>query len=251
MNLRDFLDRREKDLGEQLAEWKRRAIPLEAELAEIRRASRALGAEAHELRVHANGLRRYLERREKELLETIDEIGAGAEDLQTEFAEVRKVKSAIGLIPAKEFSVGDSCDTPLAEWESVPEAVGIPYQSLTIKELVLKALREHFPNGATIAQLIEFFRDKWGRDIDRPSLSPQLSRLYAAGQITQFGNRREWHLMPEKPPGIAGMHPFLTREGIIWKYANQASERDLPAKLRETSRPELDDEADVSGHPDT
>lgn len=64
---------------------------------------------------------------------------------------------------------------------------------LTIKELALKALNEHLWNGATSAQLIEVFVQKWGRDdIARTSLSPQLTRLKEEGLITLQG--RQWFL---------------------------------------------------------
>lgn len=52
------------------------------------------------------------------------------------------------------------------------------YQNLTMKELVLRALEEHFPEGATAQQMLDLFANRWGRtDIVRTSLSPQLSRL--------------------------------------------------------------------------
>lgn len=54
------------------------------------------------------------------------------------------------------------------------------YLKMTMKQLVVAALREHFPNGATSNQLLSHFLTTWGRnDIMRSSLSPQLSRLKA------------------------------------------------------------------------
>lgn len=72
--------------------------------------------------------------------------------------------------------------------KSNPEAA-----HLTIKELVKKALAEHLKDGATAAQLLDFFSRQWGRtDIARTSLSPQLSRLREDGQIWLDG--KTWHL---------------------------------------------------------
>ncbi len=63
-----------------------------------------------------------------------------------------------------------------------------PYEKFTIKELVTKALEEHFKEGATAAQLLDFFASAWGRtDIARTSLSPQLSRLRQEGILTREG----------------------------------------------------------------
>jgi hypothetical protein len=76
-----------------------------------------------------------------------------------------------------------------------------PYEYLTMKQLIMKALTGHFMSGATAKQLREFFRDAWARDIDRESLSPQLSRLRNDKIIDRDGN--VWFLVKknEAPPG--------------------------------------------------
>jgi hypothetical protein len=43
MNLREFLEQREKELTEQIAELHGKVAPLEAELAELRRTKAAIG----------------------------------------------------------------------------------------------------------------------------------------------------------------------------------------------------------------
>jgi hypothetical protein len=76
------------------------------------------------------------------------------------------------------------------------------YQYSTIKQLIKKALTEHFQSGATAFQLREFFRDAWARNIDRESISPQLSRLRSEKIIDREGN--VWFLIKETdalPPG--------------------------------------------------
>lgn len=68
-----------------------------------------------------------------------------------------------------------------------------PFASLTMKELIIKALLERFENGATAAQLLSFFSEAWGRkDIMRSSFSPQLSRLKNDGVIVLNG--KVWSL---------------------------------------------------------
>lgn len=238
-NLRDFLKRREKELTDQLAERKRLAIPFHAELAEIRKAKSALVTESPlgppEL-LTLNELRRYVSSRERELRESIDEIECGLEEMAKELAEVKKVQAAIGLIPTKTFGVGDGVDQPLAEWEFVPEAVRIPYQSLTINELVLKALKEHFPTGATIGQLSDFLREKWGRKIDRPSLSPQLTRLYRRGLIGRVPSTQGWFII-EPSLRIPGMRPYLAEGKIIWAEPGaHGTEQHEPLVTRETEQ---------------
>jgi hypothetical protein len=76
-----------------------------------------------------------------------------------------------------------------------------PYEHLTMKQLIMKALTEHFQLGTTAKQFREFFRDAWARDIDRASLSPQLSRLRGDKIIDRKGN--VWFMIKknELPPG--------------------------------------------------
>jgi hypothetical protein len=58
---------------------------------------------------------------------------------------------------------------------------------LTLKQLILKALTEHFVDGATAIQMLDFFARQWGRQEMRTSLSPQLSRLKEEGKIKLEG----------------------------------------------------------------
>jgi hypothetical protein len=216
MNLRDFLEEREKELTEELAERKRRQMPFEAELAEIHHAKEALARPNGALGIdipeaapsQRNKLRGYLESRERELRAAVEELSAGLEELVNELAEVGQVKTTIGT--------SDS-----------PEAVGVLYQSLSIGELVIKALKNHFPNGATIGELVAFFREKWGRDVDRPSLSPQLSRLYKRDVLGRIPSLPGWFLIPDEA-GRDGRRPYRHRDSgeIYLKRPSQVDEQD-------------------------
>jgi len=236
-NFRDFLEQRETELLDRLAERKRQTIPFEAELHEIRRAKTALAADAQ---VPGNELRRYLEVRERELRETINEITGDLDGVHGELAEIDKVKAAIGLAPSTVLSAASRAGEKPAKWERVAQAAGIPYQSLTIKQLILKALNDHFPTGATVSQLVEFFREQWGRDIEKQSLSPQLTRLFTAGLIGQFEEGREWFHIYQGDKG--GRHAYRNRTtgDINWKFPSQAAQDDIPAKLPVSSHPDLD-----------
>lgn len=73
-----------------------------------------------------------------------------------------------------------------------------PYFRLTIKQLVRKALDEHFQDGATAKEMLHLFENVYGRgDIARTSLSPQLSRLREDGII--FRNGHVWRLRQTRP----------------------------------------------------
>ena len=79
-------------------------------------------------------------------------------------------------------------------------------QTYTYKQLVVKALAEHFENGATANELLDFFKREWGREVLRTSLSPQLSRLKNDNLIELEG--RTWHLSkPARAFGTPGLFP--------------------------------------------
>ncbi len=133
-----------------------------------------------------------LDRRDAELRAQIDQLTSAIEPLRIELANVARARAALD-----ETAAG-------TEQRVVPPAVeahASPYASFTIKELVLKALREHFPaSGATAKQLLMIFDVVYGRSIERSSLSPQLSRLQDEGKIVR--SRKFWSLPGiETPPG--------------------------------------------------
>ena len=160
-----------------------------------------------------NTLAQYLDRREVELQERIDGVHKTLIPLEAELADVRKAKAAISerhepaafrvwtqhtlrrpsLVEMAEKvmqrrSLNDAASVD-AEFTEIS-----PYAHLTQKQLVLKALTEHFPKGATANELIEFFHNAWKRtDVIRSSLSPQLSRLKVEDKIGLRG--KTWTLL--------------------------------------------------------
>ncbi len=112
-------------------------------------------------------LRDYLAHRETELVDRLTALRKEQEPLENELADVRRARAALGPEPAPLLDVARRLGT------------GPPgsFQDWTLKQMVVRALREHFPAGATAQTLLEFFRTAYGRDVQRESLSPQLSRL--------------------------------------------------------------------------
>jgi len=77
-----------------------------------------------------------------------------------------------------------SMEEPSASERSVKPA---PTGRSTIKDLALEALRA-YPVGLDTNQIIAEIKEKHGQDIARSSMSPQLSRLKADGEIEQVGH---------------------------------------------------------------
>lgn len=116
-------------------------------------------------------VRETLDHREKELADDIAARHGELAPLEHELAQIRRAKAALGI-------------------PSPPTAS--QYERHTIKQLI----DVHFRAGATAEQLREFFRDAWGQEITRESLSPQLSRLLGDGFVRRDGH--VWKL--EKSP---------------------------------------------------
>jgi hypothetical protein len=115
--------------------------------------------------------------------------------LQAEYARIEAALRAItGPIIPSGYDAARSAQEHFTA-KANPEAA-----RMTIKEMVVQALGEHFPSGATANQLLDYFRLEWGRKEMRTSLSPQLSRLKEGGIITLRG--KVWHLAPNEngPP---------------------------------------------------
>jgi hypothetical protein len=194
-SLRAFLDRREKQLTEDIAARHSELAPMEAELAEVRRAKGALGipqvvqlsARSGSMAMAGGGGALS----DSPLPLRSQEQAAHDAVVQIVTERHRQTAAVTGVLTLKE-----SADHFSGHGVVSPS----PYEYLTMKQLIMKALTGHFMSGATAKQLREFFRDAWARDIDRESLSPQLSRLRNDKIIDRDGN--VWFLVKtnEAPP---------------------------------------------------
>ena len=128
-------------------------------------------------------------KRERDLNSRITELRRELDPLEKEFRQIQIAKRALGMPGA---------GVPTA---NAPDGVAF----MTIKQLVLSALREHFKNGATGNQLVDFFKTSWGREIAKESLSPQLSRLCNEKRIERRG--RAWFLTDGDSPVPATYRP--------------------------------------------
>jgi hypothetical protein len=193
----------------------------------------------------------YLEARERELLAEIKVIGEEIAELhgrlaplETELSAIRRCKATVSHAPtnalaeiARHLSRSFDAETERATFRGIIPGVStltaaatgsdklisrlsgtgaISYTDLTMKELVVKALSEHFLNtGAPTRSLIQHFKDAWGRDIARTNLSPQISRLYQEGTIGRIRSSRGWFLYVRN--GIVqGFRPYLHQGRIAW-----------------------------------
>jgi hypothetical protein len=166
VNVRSLLDDHEASIEERIAALRDELVPLERELFEVRLAKAALERGAP----HSDQPQLAFFR--------------GAPNAAVSHIDVwrQRIVSAATIAPKS------------------------PYSRLTIKELVRKALSEHFTSGATANQLLDLFASAWGRtDVVRTSLSPQLSRLRQEGVLLRQG--QTWRL---RASGDAANHSEKT-----------------------------------------
>lgn len=128
----------------------------------------------------------------------LNDVRMAKKALQSDAPNVRQPQLA--LAGSATLKVHDAVSATTAEHVvQTTDYTRSPYARLTIKELVLKALAEHFPRGATANQMLHVFANVWGRgDIARTSLSPQLSRLKEESRIIREGH--VWHLRHARSP---------------------------------------------------
>ncbi len=137
--------------------------------------------------------RNLLIRRERELMLQAQKLRDQLAPIERDLADIRRAKGALGM------NVDPKPRTRLGTLDASNTIAGgaTLLSRLTIKGIAVKALDEHFRGvGATTQELLDFVRDAWGQDIDRATLSAQLSRLNLDdGAIVRSG--KKWLLVPE------------------------------------------------------
>ena len=160
-SVRDFLDRRETALMNQIAALQSQIANRCAELMDVKRAQGALQPGALTTNIEFGRMRAAL----NEIMDTVREIG--------------------GVPGTKDSPVLQTRNNALLDSDPLPIMTlsPMPYRSMTLKALIIQAMIDKFPNGATARELIDFFHDAYGRVVSRSVLSPQLSRLANDGGI--------------------------------------------------------------------
>jgi len=156
----------------------------------------------------------YLDQRERELLSEIEVLNGQIAERERELDDIGATRKALGIE------------------EDKPEPLS-PHERVSMRIMVTRTLKERFPNGATITEIIEHIKDTWHRDIDRNNLSPLLSRMYQHGHLGRIMSTRGWFLIePEKH--IQGFRPYLDRRAsrIVWCQPEAAVDEDIYEPLR-------------------
>lgn len=175
-SLRDLLGRRWQEKIHQRAAVRGQLAALDAELADIHRAMEALGVPYNKLVAAGEGL----------TIGGVEGFSQRPAFSQASGDDVTAAQIAAGQrrLNAAVLSTTGVTQPPLPLMMS-------RYQHMKLRTLIMQALVDNFPDGATAVQLREFLRNAYGRDVTRESLSPQLSRLYASS-ILERGEGNTW-----------------------------------------------------------
>jgi hypothetical protein len=245
--IREYLDRRERELIELSSTLHNQLQPLEAELAEVRRAKGALGissatftlARAAEVTTVATASPVSSDPNVAKVAVTGEVPPASSVLSPTTWQPQDNFADAVRASLQRRFHAAALAATQKPEGYFVGHSgvvASSPYLHLTMKELVTKALTEHFHDGATAKQLREFFRDAWGRNIERANLSPQLSRLKGDGTIQLDDETGIWSLARVELTGRAHIDLGLSGPATVIPQSNQASEHEKNMRAREASQ---------------
>jgi hypothetical protein len=147
----------------------------------------------------------FVARRDRELTHQIAALKGQITQLTGELAQrerellkVREISSDlasdVGIMKARLLGLSGAGKASFV----AAQPLGQRYAEMTIKELVIQALLDHFPNGGSAIEIRDFIQDAYGRDIMPSSLRPQMHRLKTDGILGQEPTDDKWNFRDGK-----------------------------------------------------
>jgi len=216
-----FLRRRQSELKAKAAALNGQLRPIEAELADIEKMLSVAAPPAPPppfvISDRLDGVLQAtlnpFEGLDKQLKGAIDSF---AESMSVGPEAVERLRQSVeALLPSKEALVAlrrALITSTRGDAQTAIETDFSKYERMTIKELVIQALIDHFPNGGRISEIHKFMKDGYGRDVEPASLRPQMHRLKADEVLFQVGDvwnlnttRRQLYMKYDHPTSRAHM----------------------------------------------
>jgi hypothetical protein len=205
-------------------------------------------------------LEQFLDRREKELLARVSVLRGQLYPAEAELAQIQQMKAVIGggtscasaganlLLPQRNSNAlmepGVAPSTVLGSVAAVGVlganttisqlslAINPRFATATIKELVIQALLDGFPKGATMMQIRDFIRAGYGREIQPSSLRPQMHRLKADEILGQDPSTDTWNFRDGKRH-LYAMYDHPTSRRAMKELQDEPSDRNYARELQE------------------
>jgi len=196
--LHDFLPRRQDELIRIISQLRERLSPKAREFAEVSELMHLHGLkpltdqQGNQPASKEPTFNEFVRRRHWSLSKEANGIMASLTPKEQELENVQAAMQKLGVPGA------------IVRLDALPGSgvtVELGVEAPTIKELILDALRTHFRHGATGTELSEHFLNVHGRNHDRTSISPQLTRLREEGIVEQVpGSDGKWILKTSHHP---------------------------------------------------
>lgn len=186
-----FLTRRKGELSAQIAALRGQLVPKETELIDVNRMLGEITPGSKE----ANAKVYIPSPEDRELAgKVLEQFRKGPSSADVIRTAIEAMNRAAQIAPSPEIK--QAYEKFLAFLEGIGRAAKTKFEGSTIKELVVQALIDDFPNGGKASEIRDFIRAGYGRDIDAASLRPQMHRLKADKVLTQDGEI--WNLDPQR-----------------------------------------------------
>lgn len=147
-------------------------------------------------------VRQTLLRRDRELTELLSKLASQIAGYRAEQAEIRADMKALGIKPEDSGGMPNASVVQLrvvTQQQPEQDQPLSPPENFTKKAMVRRALSGHFKNGATKQQLIEFFKNEWGKTVHSAALSVALSQMGAASEVVN--KNLVWYWAKREGPG--------------------------------------------------
>ncbi len=142
----------------------------------------------------------FFERREKELVAQISALRGQLGPKEAELSQIQRMKASLTIADDNSNALAQLGVSVPGYTNALARFIGgppiPPYASMTIKELTVQALLDHFPNGGTAAEIRDFIRDAYNRVIEPSSLRPQMHRLKGDSKLEHDPATDTWNLSP-------------------------------------------------------
>jgi hypothetical protein len=232
-----FLARRERELTAQVAALRGQLGPKEAELAELRRLKASTTIAGSALSGLIAGTEHVGGSAQSALSELIRSNPNPLENLGV--ASPESPLEALGVTPSSN-ALTDLVTSPHARnlgrhktTDAMPPTLMARFAAMTIKELVIQALLDHFPNGGTAAQIRDFMRDAYQRVIEPSSVRPQMHRLKADNVLMHDPATDIWNLYPKKRMAYTMFNHPTSRAAMEELQDDALRENESGVKLRD------------------
>jgi hypothetical protein len=237
-----FLTRRRQALLAQTSALRGQLAPMESELAQVEKLLDQIEPPTAPVALNA-AVTNYVEGLMPFLgFENVQETANALVKIQEQIASTptipaEKLESIRKAIDALTGAIGKAIKVPsetmaamAAFQDSLAPLRDPKYAKMTIKELVIQALIDHFPNGGTLTEIRNFIQLGYGRAIEPASLRPQMHRLKADEILFQVGD--VWNLNTAKRQ-IYMRYDHPTSRAAMKELKDEPEQRNYAQELRD------------------